>query len=187
MEKMTIKRTINGEEQEIKLTDEEIYQAYLVQQKKCDTEKCREFLDSIEQLDLIENEIREEFLGAMTEIFRKNVANGRSPYSGYTYMESFWEAYSKIEPHVDVAGNPYTIRDMYNKCLFRSDVLPINKAAAKELFGKVDIYVLKQFISDILIQSIEEFDRYNDEYDMFGVLKEDWEAFDHKDDLPAIL
>lgn len=187
MEKMIIKKVINGVEQEIELTEEEINSIYSAKQLVDDIKECDGWLCCNDDFKALVSEEKDDFLVSMAKSYRENV-NTKNMGPNETFVESFWEVYSQIEPHVDVADNPYHVKDMFRLGCFMADMLPIHKAAAMELFDKeVEVYAL---LFDEYVELIKDkinFAEYNEDSDMFGVLKRDWEAFVHKDDLPAIL
>lgn len=187
MEKMKIKRTINGIEHEFTLTEEEINQILNAKQLAGDIEACDDFLkaeNSLRNLLNVHLDCQDkdygDFLIVMAKCYRELEGEGEPD----AFKDSFWKAFSKYEKHVDVAGNTYDVEDMFWYGYTCPEMLPINGAAARELYGKITIYAL---FNDESEDEVTAKDNTEDGYVMFGVLKEDWEKIVHKDDLPVLL
>ncbi len=177
MGKMSIKRTINGVEHEFELTEEEIYRVYLAQMHENDTEDCDEFLDSVEDLmNLLtihldrSDKAYENFLSSMADCYRENVNNGMAMGEPETFETSFWNAFSLIECHVDVAENSYVVENMFRYGYTWNGMIPMSSAAARELFGKFTIYAL---YTDGSEAEVTDKDDVEDGV-MYGVHLEDW-------------
>ena len=180
---MKISREINGKNEEINLTAEELSAAYYEQEHLFDIEDCRKYVENETDYDYslliyyLDKESYKSFFSEMAYNERRGIDKvGLSDLDMPTLMEEvFWQTFDNMDK-MEMPDKSISVKDMFDYGYTWGGMLPVSsKEIAMELFKNMEVFALYHDGSESLRESEKDFDDSH----IYGVHKADWKKYLH--------